>query len=89
MMVATIKSDQLIHAIDQEAYAQGRTRDTFCGKPVNIKNFANVMVVTCDICFTKAAKLELHSYTKSYGDGTPRGFCRCGKSKTDLVHIAD
>lgn len=29
---------------------------------------------------------DKHRYTKSYGDGSPRGFCRCGKPKDDIVH---
>ena len=27
-----------------------------------------------------------HPYTKSYGDGSPRGYCRCGKAKDDPIH---
>ena len=27
-----------------------------------------------------------HRYTKSWGDGSPRGFCCCGKPKEDIIH---
>ena len=27
-----------------------------------------------------------HKYTKCWGDGSPRGFCRCGKEKENIIH---
>lgn len=27
-----------------------------------------------------------HPYTKSYGDGIPQGYCRCGRSYEDPIH---
>ena len=27
-----------------------------------------------------------HKYTKSYGDGSPRGYCRCGLPKEHELH---
>jgi hypothetical protein len=28
-----------------------------------------------------------HEYSKSNGDGSPRGICRCERSKYDPIHI--
>ena len=28
-----------------------------------------------------------HPYTKCYGDGSPRGYCRCGRAKEDKIHM--
>ena len=30
-----------------------------------------------------------HPYTKSNGDGSPRGYCRCGRCKADPLHDAE
>jgi len=30
-----------------------------------------------------------HRYTKSYGDGSPRGICRCERPKDDPIHIRE
>lgn len=27
-----------------------------------------------------------HKYTKCYGDGSPRGYCRCGLPKENEIH---
>lgn len=27
-----------------------------------------------------------HKYTKSYGDGSPRGYCRCGLPRESEIH---
>jgi len=34
-------------------------------------------------------EITRHRYTKSYGDGSPRGFCRCGEEKDSIVHDDD
>lgn len=32
---------------------------------------------------------EPHVYTKSYGDGSPRGICRCMRAKEHKIHIQE
>lgn len=29
-----------------------------------------------------------HQYAKSNGDGSPRGYCRCGRKREDRMHIS-
>ncbi len=30
---------------------------------------------------------EKHPYTKCWGDGSPRGYCRCERKKEDPLHL--
>lgn len=30
-----------------------------------------------------------HPYTKCYGDGSPRGICRCGQPKDHPIHKSE
>ncbi len=32
---------------------------------------------------------EPHPYTKCYGDGSPRGYCRCERPMADPIHIEE
>lgn len=40
------------------------------------------LAMECDPDFDKP-----HPYTKCWGDGSPRGYCRCGRIKGDPLHI--
>lgn len=37
----------------------------------------------------KTNENEPHKYTKSYGDGSPRNHCRCGRNRSDPIHSDD